>query len=178
MTEGYLALASHVTTTAGHEVHHLRVTIDALRNQVAALTPETRAEIISQVRTTVTDQLGPAISTMRTTFTTVRTSIIAMNRSLESANRIPSVNVPTFTDALQAVEQRLAAISDNLTALTAAVADVQVDTSQIETLLSSTSDQLASVEGCSLSGKLRSPPSVRGSRPLAPRRQTRLTGSV
>jgi peptidoglycan hydrolase CwlO-like protein len=145
--EAYLALASSTTTTARSQIEDIRTQIDAFGTSVKNMTPETRTEITSKVRDAVQHKFGPTIDALRTTFTTLRTGIIALNRSLESANRIPGVNVPTLTDELQAADQRLGEIQDSLTALTKALADVSVDGSRIEALTAATSDKLAAVEG-------------------------------
>ena len=145
-TDGYLALADGTTEVASTQVEDVRTQLDALEQRIDSMTAETRAEVTAQIADVVKNQLGPVISAMRTTLAGLRTALIALNRSLESANRIPGVQVPTLPDELQAADQRLTEISENLTALTAAVTDVSVDGSQIEALLASTTDKLAEIE--------------------------------
>ena len=145
-TDGYLALADGTTALVSNQVEDVRTQLDALEQRIDGMTAETRAEITGQLADTVQRQLGPTISRLRTTLGTLRTGLIALNRSLESANRIPGVHVPTLTDELQAADQRLGEISDSLTALTAAVTDLSVDGSQIKALLASTTDKLAAIE--------------------------------
>lgn len=145
-TDGYLALAGGTTEVAGHQVGDVRTQLDSLEQRIDSMTAETRAEVATQIAEAVESQLGPVISATRTTLAGLRAGLIALNRSLESANRIPGVHVPTLTDELQAADQRLAEIGDSLTALTTAVTDVSVDGSQIEALLAATTEQLATIE--------------------------------
>ena len=55
--------------------------------------------------------------------------------------------MPTLTDELQSANQLLDELQTNLTALTAAIKDVSIDGSQLEVLLSSTTETLQSFEG-------------------------------
>jgi uncharacterized phage infection (PIP) family protein YhgE len=110
------------------------------------MTAEDRAAISGQIRDTVQTQLGPTIKTLRITLNTVSASLVALNRSLESANRIPGVSLPTFTDQLQSANQKLDTIGSNLDALVAAAGDISVDGSKLESTLTLTSDQLAEVQ--------------------------------
>lgn len=60
---------------------------------------------------------------------------VALDKSLESANRIPGVDVPTYTEQLQATNQALAGeINDDLTTAAAQLADVSVDGSKAAAL--------------------------------------------
>ena len=144
--DSYLALVGNATAMASNQVGDVRTQLDEIGDRVENMTAETRSEIANQISDAVKHRLGPAVSTLRTTAATLRTGIIALNRSLENANRIPGVNVPTLTGELQAADQRLNEINDRLTALTTSIADVSVDGSQVESLIASTADQLASVE--------------------------------
>jgi ElaB/YqjD/DUF883 family membrane-anchored ribosome-binding protein len=144
--EGYLGLAGATTTTASAQVDSLHTIISGLETRVSGMTAQDRAAIAGQIRDTVQTQLGPTIKTLRTTLSTVRSGLIALNTSLVAANRIPGVNLPTFTDELQAVDQQLSTVTDNLTALVASVGDVSVDGSKVEALLASTSEQLGATK--------------------------------
>ncbi|MBK8049805.1 MAG: hypothetical protein IPK16_23480 [Anaerolineales bacterium] len=124
----------------------IRAQVDALETNVASMTAEDRAAIAGRIKDTVQSQLGPTIKTLRITLSAVTTSLVALNRSLESANRLPGVSVPTFTDQLQTADQKLGAISESLDSLVTAAADVSVDGSKLESTLALTSDQLADVQ--------------------------------
>ncbi|GEM_PF-2532119 len=147
IAESYLALALQATNLTEQQIEEMRAQVDALSNDVATMTPEARVAIIEQMTATVQRQLEPRVSALRATLKGLRTGLIALNRSLESANRIPGVTVPTLTKELQAADQRLDELQANFTALTAAATDLSVNDIQLETLLATTSGQLLSLEG-------------------------------
>lgn len=144
--DSYLTLAGNTTLTAGDEIERLRVQLDAVSMRVQGMTAETRAAAVAEVSTTVQNQIGPSVSALRTTLLALRTGAVALNQSLESANRIPGVNLPTFTDELQAAEQKLDVASRQVSAIRASLADVTVDGHTIEGTIASLSGELASIE--------------------------------
>ena len=142
----YLDLMGVSTSVVGSDIEKVRTQLDALGARVEGMTAETRAEIAGQLRDSIQQQFGPTIRTVRDTLQSLRTSLIALNRSLESANRLPGVNVPTLTDELQAADERLAAIHNGLNSLLSSIADRSIDGSQIRALIATTSTELAGVE--------------------------------
>lgn len=145
--ESYLALADNTTATANSEIESLRVQLETIGTRVEGMTPETRAAVADEVSNSVQTRFGPTVGALRTTFTTLRAGIIALNQSLESANRIPGVNVPTLTDELQTADQKLEAIGRSLDEIRIAVSDVTIDGSAIQTQIAATTERLASFEG-------------------------------
>jgi archaellum component FlaC len=59
------------------------------------------------IEKTVGEELFPKIESVRETVDTVRASVVAFNSTLEAANEIPFVSVPTLTDELQAGADRV-----------------------------------------------------------------------
>ena len=82
---------------------------------------------------------------MRTTFRTLRAGVIALNRSLVSANRIPGVNVPTLTDELQVIDRRLTEIGDGLAAMALSITDLSVDGEEVAALAGSVTSSVESL---------------------------------
>lgn len=140
---GYLLLAGNGAATASDQVESVRQQIEALQSTVANLPPEARAKAASQI----TERIMPPINILRTTIATLRTAAVSLNKSLESANRIPGVNLPTYTDQLQAADQVLDEVSSELAAAAAQLTEVTVDGSRIAASLAATSAKLATVEG-------------------------------
>lgn len=140
---GYLQLAGNGAATASDQVESVRQQIDAVQSTVANLPPEARTKAASQI----TERIMPPINILRTTIATLRTAAVSLNKSLESANRIPGVNLPTYTDQLQAADQVLDEVSSELAAAAAQLTDVTVDGSRIAASLAATSAKLATVEG-------------------------------
>ena len=140
---GYLQLAGNGAATASDQVESVRQQIDAAQSTVANLPPEARAKAASEI----TERIMPPINILRTTIATLRTAAVSLNKSLESANRIPGVNLPTYTDQLQAADQVLDEVSSELAAAAAQLTDVTVDGSRIEASLAATSAKLATVVG-------------------------------
>lgn len=124
----------------------LRTQLDAFSSRIDAMTPESRAALTAQFVDAVQRQIGPDIATLRTTLATVRAGVVALNHSLVAANRIPGVNVPTFTEELQAADQRLGEAQAQVATLRAALADASIDGSQLRTLVDALSTQLATSE--------------------------------
>jgi archaellum component FlaC len=60
------------------------------------------------IEETVGEELLPKIESARDTLNTVRGSVVAFNSTLEAANEIPFVSIPTLTDELDAASERTA----------------------------------------------------------------------
>lgn len=63
---------------------------------------------------TVGDELFPKVTSARETVTAVSQSIVAFNATLEAANQIPFVDLPTLTDELEVVSNRLTEAQTNV----------------------------------------------------------------
>ncbi len=144
--ESYLTLAGNTTTTAGSELADLRTQLEAIGARMEGMTAETRSAAVAEATTAFEQRFGPTISTLRTTFATVRTGIVALNQSLESANRIPGVTVPTLTDELQVAEQRIDTLEGTFSEIQSALTDANVDGSRLKSLIAAASAEVASIE--------------------------------
>lgn len=143
---GYLQLGGSTAALASDQVEAVRQQLQEVQSTVASMPPEARADVASQAAEKVTSQVMPAVKLVRKTIAAVSAAAVALNKSLESANRIPGVNVPTFTDQLQTADQTLDEIGSELTTAAAQLADVSVDGSKIATLLTATSDKLTAIQ--------------------------------
>jgi archaellum component FlaC len=104
------------------------------------------------IEKTIGEELFPKIESARETVDTVRASVIGFNNTLEAANEIPFVSVPTLTDDLQAASERTAeaktAVDDLKTSVAAAKADaVEGAVSAITERTSKIDSTLAELQG-------------------------------
>lgn len=145
-TADYLQTSIAALEVTEERLAEVRTQLDEISSQINTMTPETRAALTAQLVDTVQRQIGSGISSVRATVATVRAGAVTLNHSLVAANRIPGVNVPTFTDELQAAEQRLDEVQAQVTTLRAALADASIDGSQLRALVATLSTQLATSE--------------------------------
>ncbi len=138
--DGYLGLATQTLGVTEEQVTALRTELGDVRARLDTVTEERRSDALARVG----QRVGPALDTVRTTVAGVHTAIVALNHSLETANRIPSVNVPTLTDELQVADQRIEEMQSGLSAVTAALGDITVDGSEVSAMLDTLLAQLAS----------------------------------
>ena len=139
---GYVQLTGASLAAASDQVEGTRQQVDALQSTLANLPLEARAAAAAEIK----DKIAPPVNAVRATVAAVSTAAVALNKSLESANRIPGVNLPTFTEQLQAADQALDEITNDLATATAQLADVSVDGSKAAAVLAATSNKLAGVE--------------------------------
>ena len=133
---GYVELAGTTTGLASDQVQTIRQQMDSLQSQV----------VDASAREKIQREIVPVVVRLRNTFVTLRTAAVTLNRSLESANRIPGVDLPTFTDELQAADQVLDQVNSELTATAAELSNGSVDGSKVAAAYASTSDKLASLQ--------------------------------
>jgi hypothetical protein len=143
---GYLQLGGSTAALASDQVEAVRQQLEEVQSTVASMPPGARADVASQVGERITSHVMPAITLVHKTIAAVSAAAVALNKSLESANRIPGVNVPTYTDELQTADQTLDEIGSELTAAAAELADVSVDGSKIAASFTATSAKLASIQ--------------------------------
>lgn len=139
---GYVQLAGTSSAAASGQVEDTRQQVDAIQTSLANLAPEMRAAAAAEVK----DRIAPSVHVVRSTVAALSAAAVALNKSLESANRIPGVDVPTYTEQLQATDQALGEINDDLTTAAAQLADVSVDGSKAAALLAAVSGKLGGIQ--------------------------------
>jgi hypothetical protein len=82
-------------------------TVEEAAKQVGEDVEETNFALLL-IEETVGEELLPRIESAQETLETTRASVIAFNNTLEAANEIPFVSVPTLTDELDAASERAA----------------------------------------------------------------------
>ncbi len=143
---GYVQLAGSGTAVASDQVEDVRRQLAEVQTTVVEMPPEARAAVAAQVTGQISAVVMPPLNAVRTTVAALSAAAVALNRSLESANRIPGVNLPTLTDELQAADQKVAEVSSEVAATAAGLADISVDGSQIAASFAATGDKLAAIQ--------------------------------
>jgi hypothetical protein len=82
-------------------------TVEEAVTQVGEDIEETNFALLL-IEETVGEELLPKIESAQETLNTIRASVVAFNNTLEAANEIPFVSVPTLTDELDAASERAA----------------------------------------------------------------------
>jgi peptidoglycan hydrolase CwlO-like protein len=142
----YLTTADETVTTIHEQVQRFQSEVDSLQASVPEMTAETRAAVTARINATVQPWLGEPVANLRTTLTTLAAGATSLNSALESANRIPGVNLPTFTEELATAEQRLDEIRANVATLQAAAADLSIDGSRLEAALAAVAERLVAID--------------------------------
>jgi hypothetical protein len=77
----------------------------------------------------VHDDLGPKVADTRAQAATLRDGVVAVNATLETLNRLPFIDLPTLTDELSAVSERVQAAQNDAQDLRAAIAEARAGAS-------------------------------------------------
>ncbi|MEJ5248657.1 MAG: hypothetical protein WHS90_12860 [Caldilinea sp.] len=85
-----------------------------------------------EIQEMIRSRVAPSIASARSTLINVRTSLVALNASLEQLNRLPGVEAPTFTAELQEFDRHLTEFDALVTELQTLTAESTLDVSQIE----------------------------------------------
>lgn len=104
------------------------------------------------IEKTVGEELYPRVEAARETIGAIRASVIALNNTLEAANELPFVSVPTLTDELQSVNDRVTETRTTVEEIRTAIVDAKTGRvgNVVNAITSRTSrldDGLAAVQG-------------------------------
>jgi hypothetical protein len=104
------------------------------------------------IEKTVGEELYPRVDAARETISAIRASVIALNNTLEAANELPFVSVPTLTDELQSVNDRVTETRTAVDEIRTAIVDAKTGAvgNAVNAITSRTSrvdDGLAAVQG-------------------------------
>jgi hypothetical protein len=104
------------------------------------------------IEKTVGEELFPRVDAARETIGAIRASVIALNNTLEAANELPFVSVPTLTDELQSVSDRVTETRTAVDEIRTAIVDAKTGAvgnvvNAITSRTSALDDGLAAVQG-------------------------------
>ncbi len=143
---GYAVLAGQSTQNASERIAGVRTDIEDAQQRVQDATPEQREAVRQQVRTAIQEKFGPSVTAVRNTAASISAGLGTLNKSLEGFNRIPGVNVPTLTDELEAVNQRMDTVNGRLDNFKATMSDKEYDGSKLNAAVTQVTDELKGLE--------------------------------
>jgi chromosome segregation ATPase len=142
----YVAVAGQAAQNASTRLAAARSEIEDAQQRLQNVTPEQRDAVRQQMRTAAQQRFGPSVTAVRSTATEISAGLIRLNTSLESFNRIPGVNVPTLTDELQAISQRLDTLNERLENFNQAMSATQFDGARLDAAAMQVTTEMQSVE--------------------------------
>ncbi len=86
---------------------------------------EQGSPVLDIIDATIGDELYPVIESVADTTTFIATTLVGINETLEAANSIPFVTVPTLTEELQAFQQRVEQLRQQVTEFKQQVQDLK-----------------------------------------------------
>jgi uncharacterized phage infection (PIP) family protein YhgE len=144
--ENYLGLAGNATQATSEFVGDVQRDVDRVTEAASGLKDTARAVISTTLSRAIGDELPAKVARIRKTASAVADSAVQFNNTLESLNRLPGLTVPTLTDELQSVGQRIETIQAGVNDIKAAVDEALPDGSRITALTVKVSSQLQEVQ--------------------------------
>ena len=84
---------------------------------------------LNALASAVRDDLAPKVADVRAQAAPLRDGVVAVNAALETLNRLPFIDVPTLTDELSAVSERVEAAQSDAQELRTAIAEARAGAS-------------------------------------------------
>jgi chromosome segregation ATPase len=153
--ENYVSVADQTAQLVSGSLSDVQQDVNRVNEAVANITPEDRARVAAEIRQTVSEQIGPKVTRVRTTAAAVGDTIVKFNQTLESANRIPGVTVPTLSNELQAAGERIEEVESALEAVRSSIAETNLDGSKITAATAQVSNGLQKAQDALAQGQSR-----------------------
>jgi len=145
--ENTLGIASQASELSVQSLGDAQAGVDRVNRAAANATSEDKAQVADSIKQAVDDRLAPAVTRVRSTLSVFASAVVQFNRTLESVNSIPGVRVPTLTDELQAVGQRIDQVEAAISDVKASVADAaSLDGSRITAATAKASSELQALQ--------------------------------
>jgi chromosome segregation ATPase len=142
----YVGLAGTSVQDVNERVAGVRIEIEDTQQRLQSLTPAEREAMRKQLNDAATQRFGPSVTAARSTAQQVVASLVTLNQTLESVSRIPGVNVPTFTDELAAVNQRMDALNSRLQGYQSALSDAEFSGERLNAAATQVTTEIQDVE--------------------------------
>jgi len=112
LAESPLNTASQGTATVANSVGSIRETLATIDQAVTGVGDKITSNnpVMDFLSNAVEEKLGPAIDSVREKVLGLRDGVVGLNNTLEALNSIPGVHVPTLTNELEAIADRLASV--------------------------------------------------------------------
>lgn len=128
--EAYAALANHSLQAVGENVGEVKAEVNEVNQRLANVTGEDRAQLAAAVRQKLDQTIVPKLERAGATAQAVGQTAVGVNQTLISINGIPGVTVPTFTNELQAIGDRLQDAKTAVADIRSTVAEANFDGSR------------------------------------------------
>lgn len=133
--DDYVEVAEQATEQVDSRLSQVQSLIQSL----TATAPERAAE----ARATVEQKVAPVVSQVQETITVIQSGIATANQLLTQFSRLPGVNVPSLSEQLGELNQRITQADSTLDTLTSALADKEFDSSKVSAAVNNLSARLA-----------------------------------
>ena len=115
--EGYFETIDQKTTRIEDSITSLHAEVSKIQEKLTNTTI-TDAEVLRAIVDQIdSDKIEPAVDRLVTTAQDVNDGLQAVNSLLLTVNKIPGIEVPTISDKLAAVNERVAALREDFTAI-------------------------------------------------------------
>lgn len=140
VSEGAL---DRVNTRLGEASTRVQEIEDSVTQTGEAL--EEGSPVLALIDATIGEQIYPVIESVAETATFIATTLVGINETLEAANSIPFVTVPTLTEDLLAAQQRIEQLREQVTEFKQQVQDMK--SGVIEAVVTPITNTTAAVTG-------------------------------
>jgi hypothetical protein len=141
-----LGVASNAVSTTSQFVGDIQSDVDRVNQAATDLKDKQRAVAATLLSKTIGDELPAKVARVRSTAGAISDTVVRFNDTLVSFNRIPGVAVPTLSDALQGVEQRIGTMQANVNDVKTAVDNALPDGARIIALTAAISSRLQEIQ--------------------------------
>ncbi|BCX05225.1 MAG: hypothetical protein KatS3mg053_3163 [Candidatus Roseilinea sp.] len=144
--EAYSALGGEAARTVGSSVGEIRSVADQVNQALAGASGNDQARLLALVQARLDETVAPRLARATETARTIEQTALSINQTLESVNRLPGVNVPTFGDELQIVGARLRDVATAIESVRLTLAESNLDKVRLQAATDQTITQLGAVE--------------------------------
>lgn len=144
--ESYSALGSDAAQTVGGSVGEIRSVVDQVNQALAGTSGDGQARSLASVKARLNESVAPRLARAIETARTVEQTALSINQTLESVNRLPGVNVPTFSDELQLVGTRLRDVATAVEGMRTTLAESNLDQARLQAATQEAAARLGAAE--------------------------------
>lgn len=143
---GYLDLAERATGLAAQVTADTADRFTGVETALAERREDSRAAL-DQLKLDIAGRIGPTLRQVYDIVKGTADTIVAFNATLETANRLPGVDLPTLTPQIETVQSRLDAVLLQLEAIRGAVDETLPDGTPVQDALGQVAADLNGVAG-------------------------------
>lgn len=144
--EAYSALGSEAAQTVGGSVGEIRSVVDQVNQALAGAPGDDQTQSLASVKARLNESVAPRLARAIETARTVEQTALSINQTLESVNRLPGINVPTFSDELQIAGARLRDVATAVEGIRATLAESNLDQARLQAATQEAAARLGAAE--------------------------------